>query len=185
MILTPVDSYNDLYHLQDVVPRRLVDKINATDWINLAFTKEKYQQRWARRRILESELPWIDDWHLHFNDIWLELIDQKLQIPNAADYSGTAFWLDLPGFMCFMHTDGALPGSLHLMWIGQGELGTTFYNTPNYKDIRYQVPFVPNQGYIMINESNGHYHHLQWHAMMNPVPADSFRLTTYITINPR
>jgi hypothetical protein len=79
-----------------------------------------------------------------------------------------------------MHTDGEMPGSMQLNWIGTGDLGTAFYWYKDPAAIRYQTTFEPNTGYIMINSSDDTgYRPLMWHAMLNPVPANSFRLTSY------
>ena len=59
-----------------------------------------------------------------------------------------------------------------------------FYHHKNLDSVRYQVEFAPNNGYIMINQpdSSGT-QPLLWHAMMNPVPQNDYRVTSYTMIN--
>jgi hypothetical protein len=96
---------------------------------------------------------------------------------------GTAFWVDEPGFVCDLHTDGAMSGSLHLSWIGTG---TSFYWHKDHTTPRYQVPALPNSGYIMINQvdSTG-FRKMIWHGMLTPVPENTFRLTSYTWLTPQ
>lgn len=182
MQITPVDDQHNLFVVQDIMPPGVVDCILQTDWLSLEYQKEKYQSNWKRRRIAESSLSWIEQWNEHMHSVWAEIIE-KTQIKNALSYGNTAFWLDEPGFNVFMHTDGPLPGAMQLTWIGHESLGTTFYHSPSYKDVRHWFNFKPNHGYIMINQPTDGYQSLQWHAMMKPIPLNTFRLTSYTIIN--
>ena len=181
MQITPVDNENNLYRIVDVMPEHLVDAVANTDWLSLPWARQEGQEQWRRRRVQDSAIPWIQQWHQHFESIW-PAVSQHLQRP-IAPYAGTAFWIDEPGFVCSMHTDGELPGSLHLTWRGPG---TTFYWYKNPNSLRYAVPEQPNAGYIMINQADSTgYRQLLWHAMLTPVPANDFRLTTYTWIFPQ
>jgi hypothetical protein len=181
MQITAVDNELNLFRITHAVSDDLVKRITETDWPALAWTRQSGQENWRRRRINDCDIAWIDQWHQEISSAWPELeqcLDQRL-----ADYSGTAFWLDEPGFVCSMHTDGEMPGSLHLNWSGPA---TCFYWYKDSKSVRYQVPAVPNTGYAMINQADANgYRKLIWHDMPTPVPDNTFRLTTYTWLNPR
>jgi hypothetical protein len=73
-----------------------------------------------------------------------------------------------------------MPGSMQLTWRGQG---TSFYWYKDTNSLRYTVPAQINAGYIMINQADSTgYRPLLWHAMLDTVPADSYRLSTYTWI---
>jgi hypothetical protein len=181
MQITPVDSENNLFRVENVVSAELSQQVQATDWTILPWTRQPGQEQWARRCIVDSAISWMSQWHEEMNSLWPSISD-ALGIA-IAPYCGTAFWLDEQGFTCGMHTDGELPGSLHMTWIGSG---TTFYWHNNPNTVRYQIPSQPNAGYIMTNvPDNNSYRKLQWHAMLNPVPKNTFRLTSYTWIIPQ
>lgn len=178
MQIKSVDSENNLFRVEDVFSQALVQQVLATDWTNLPWQRQQGQESWQRRKIDNSALPWIQDWDRECSCIWPTIQSQTGTASNH--YQGTAFWLDEPGFTCSMHTDGELPGSMQLTWIGAENLGTAFYWYKDPNSLRYQTPFKPNSGYIMINQANDQgYRQLIWHAMLNAVPANTFRITSY------
>lgn len=178
MQITAVDSENNLFKVESVFPDELVQKVLTTDWLNLEWDRQEGQENWSRRRIRDSAIPWIDQWNTELSRAWPE-IQRQLGI-KIASYSGTAFWLDEHDFTCTMHTDGEMPGSLHMTWVGPG---TTFYWYKDPDTVRYQVPSQPNAGYIMINKPDDTgYRKLLWHAMLTPV--ENFRITSYTWITP-
>jgi len=187
MILTPVDLDSNLFSITNLIPSKLEEKIVSTNWLDLAYSREQYQQSWKRRRIDTTQLSWFPQWEEYMSSIWQETIVDRFQSyfkKIILPYPGTAFWVDEPGFLCPMHTDGELPGSLHIMWCGAPGLGTTFYKFNDVKSVRHQVEFKPNNGYIMINQSDEPgVQPLLWHAMLKPVPANSYRVTSYTMIN--
>lgn len=185
MQITPVDSDCNLFRVTDMFPQSLVDKILATDWLNMPWTRQPGQESWARRRVMDQDLPWNDEWVTWINALWPQI--EAAYGQPIHHYVGTAWWIDEPGFTCSMHTDGELPGSLQLTWIGAHEnLGTTFYWNNSPFDVRYQTPVVPNCGYMMKNlEDSTGYRKLLWHAMLHPVPENTFRLNSYTWISPR
>ena len=178
MQITPVDSDFNLFRVEDVFSQDLVQQVLATDWANLPWHRQEGQESWPRRKIDNSALCWIQDWDSECSCLWPKI--GTATGTTMGQYTGTAFWLDEPGFTCRMHTDGELPGSMQLTWIGAENLGTTFYWYKNPSSLRYQTPFEPNSGYIMINQANDQgYRRLMWHAMLNAVPANTFRITSY------
>jgi len=185
MTVYPVDNENNLFKIQQVLEPDLVSQVLSTDWLNLPWQRQTGQESWLRRRIDDTALPWMDQWHSHMQNIWPK-VEQQLGIPICG-YIDTAFWLDEPGFTCGMHTDGEMPGSMQLTWIGNDiSHSTAFYwfKTPDAP--RYQFCHEPNSGYIMINKPDDQgYRKLLWHAMLTPVPKHSFRLTSYSWIVPK
>jgi hypothetical protein len=181
MQITAVDNELNLFCVTHAVPDHLVKKILDTDWPNLPWDRQPGQESWPRRRIRNQSLPWIQEWDNYFHNIWPTI--QKTLGVKLHSYCGTAFWLDEPGFVCYMHTDGEMPGSLQLVWQGSG---TTFYWHNNTTTLRYQVPSEPNNGYVMLNTSDSQgCQPLIWHAMLDPVPTNSFRVTSYTWITIR
>lgn len=181
MQITAVDQDLNLFRVENVFPPELVAQVQSTDWMCLPWDRQPGQESWPRRRVQESAIPWIEEWHQHLARSWPQ-VSQQLGI-ELEPYSGTAFWIDEPGFTCSMHTDGEMPGSLHLTWQGPG---TEFYWYKDPSTIRYRAPSRPNSGYIMINQPDATgYRRLLWHAMPTPVELNTFRLTTYTWIIPK
>jgi len=178
MFVTAVDSENNLFKVEHAVSAELAAKVVATDWLSLPWQRQGGQENWARRRITDSSIPWIDQWHQEVESQWSNI---ERHIGRRLQPCGTAWWLDEPGFTCSMHTDGEMPGAMHLTWRGPG---TAFYWYKNPSTLRYQTPEQPNAGYIMINQpdSTG-YRRLLWHAMLTP--SDSYRITSYTWMHPR
>jgi len=183
MHLTPVDHNCNLFVASCVVSEQLQQKILNTPWLDLEFVQQPGQENWPRRLVLKHQLDWYQQWQYEFENLWPQL-EQNLGV-KLHPYSDTAFWIDEPGFTCAIHTDGELPGSLHLSWIGERKLGTTFYHSKNSNDVRFRHDFLPNSGYAMINmaDSTG-YRFLQWHGMLEPVPENHYRLTSYTWLKP-
>jgi hypothetical protein len=184
MQITAVDSEHNLFRVENAVPSALAQQVLATDWLSLPWTRQLGQENWLRRRIDETAISWIQQWHDYHNCVWADIgvhIDQDLSV-----YQGTAWWLDEPGFVCDLHTDGELPGSMQLTWHGARQNhGTAFYWHNNTEHLRQQFPCVPNTGYVMVNQADAMgYLKLLWHGMLEPVPLNSYRLTSYTWINP-
>lgn len=179
MLIAAVDHYQDLFSVKDVLPTDLVQEILLTDWPNMPWQRQQGQEQWARRRIDDSALVWIDHFTAAMQNIW-PLLSQGLNRKLSA-YQGTAWWFDEPGFTCTMHTDGEMPGAMQLMWIGaDSKLGTAFYHYKNSNSLRHQFEMKVNSGYVMINNADDQgFRHLQWHAMLTPVPANTYRLCSY------
>ena len=182
MQITPVDQDNNLFAIVDLMPQSLVDKITQTPWLSLQYKLEEGNRN-LRRRVLNNQLSWINEWHDCIVQAW-DVIEKEsgcehLECRNS---DSTGFWIDMPTYTCPIHTDGELPGSMQMYWVGSNsDIGTTWYQYRDHLDkIRHAFKFVPNTGYIMINnpESNG-YRKLQWHGMLTPVPDNSFRVSSY------
>lgn len=183
MQVTPVDNDHNLFAVTEAVSADLQQKILATPWMDLDFARQQGQEHWPRRRVLTEQLDWYEQWCQELDQQWAQL-EHSTKV-RLLPCTGTAFWIDEPGFTCAIHTDGEMSGSLHLNWIGQHDLGTTFYHSKDPKHIRFQTAFRPNCGYAMINQANSvGYRLLQWHGMLQAVPKNSFRLTSYTWLTP-
>lgn len=183
MHIKSVDHYQDLFAISNAVSEDLKQKILSTDWWSLEYRAQPSQENWPRRLIINDQLPWIDQWAEELRSVWHEI--ETSAAVTLEPYSDTAFWVDEPGFTCSIHTDGEMPGSLHLNWIGDKSLATRFYHSKNPQDIRFQQDFLTNSGYAMVNLADrAGYRHLQWHGMLEPVPDNSFRLTSYTWLIP-
>lgn len=179
MQICSVDQENNLFRVENLLSTELAQQVLATDWTSLPWARQEGQENWARRRIVDSAIGWLPQWHAEMHVIWPKI--SNILGTDIAPYCGTAFWLDEKNFTCGMHTDGELPGSLHMTWTGPA---TTFYWHNDPSTVRYQVPSAPNTGYIMINQPDATgYRKLLWHAMLTPV--ENFRITSYTWITPQ
>jgi len=175
MQITAVDQDLNLFRVTDVFPPSLVQQVLDTDWANMPWQPQPGHQK--RRKIDNAALEWIQQWNDYCEELWPR-IATALDRP-VAQYSGTGWWVDEPGFICGIHTDGEMPGAIQITWTGHN-LGTAFYHYNSPAALRYQVEAVPNAGYLIINnaDSTG-YRKLQWHGMLTPVPANSLRVSSY------
>ena len=180
MKIIPVDSENNLFKVENVVSNDLVAKVMSTNWLDLDWERQEGQETWSRRRIKNSSIPWIDQWDQEMLVGWWPVIKTAIG-KELQYYRGTAWWIDDPGFICPMHTDGAMPGAMQLTWRGPG---TTFYWENDRSTVRFQTPEKINAGYLMINlpEKDGT-RKLQWHAMLTP--SNSYRVTSYTWTPPK
>jgi len=178
--ITAVDQEHNLFSAESIVPTALAHQVLATDWLNQPSSQQPGQNHMRRKLINNVYLPWINEWHKYCNSIWSS-IGSAIGC-DLLPYSGTAFWIDLPGFVCDMHTDGELLGAMQLIWRGTG---TTFFWHNSTATERYCVPNGPNTGYIMNNMPDARgYQPLLWHAMLDPVLPNNYRLTSYTWIQP-
>ena len=178
MQITPVDQDLNLFAVSGMIPTTIEQKILQTPWLDLQYSLEEGNRN-LRRRIHDNQLSWINEWHDAVFQVWHTL--QKSTGCRHLKYLDTGFWVDMPTYTCPLHTDGELPGSIQMYWIGStADIGTTWYHYKDPDKIRHSFKFISNTGYLMINqpESNG-YRKLQWHGMLTPVPENSFRVTSY------
>jgi hypothetical protein len=188
VLVTPVDTENNLFRVENIIPNDLVNQILHTDWLNLPYTRRQGTEFLKRRRIDNEKIPWIEQWTQYCQKLWPKLAEKlDIKIHDYPDNHGTDWWVDEPGFMCNIHTDGEMPGAMQLYWIGADvRLGTVFYNYKDSKSLRHQFLMQANSGYIMINQPDAQeFRRLQWHGMRTPVPAGTFRLSSYSWITPQ
>ena len=172
-----IDSGARLWSVQDLLPEEQVLEIATAPWMDLAWSPSGGQESWPRRQI-----AWDDPTAQRFG----QYINQQLPAINRAlgtefIQSGGHFWIDLPGFTVSLHTDGHVPNAMQMYWTVPGpEWGTGFYRYKRQDSLMYQTQSLPNTGYIMLNhlEDNGS-QPLLWHAMLNPVPEGTIRVSSY------
>ena len=148
----------------------------------MQWVRGELQEHWTRRHINADQHPVLQEVS---NCIWqcIEEIEQLCGVVFANKYPPTVWWYDEPGFDVTMHTDGHLPSTMQLFWIAPSkEFATQFYEFKNLNSCISQLEFIPNSGYLMLNmlDENGS-QPLQWHAMLNKVPKNMFRVTSYTT----
>jgi hypothetical protein len=183
MHVTPVDGYNNLFQVEDLVPESLLAKINSTDWLSLPYEITDKQEHFVRKSILDETLPWNQEWRdnidLFRRTVLLKLLaDMGIRLKQ---WHTTTWWIDEPGFNCGMHVDDPrVKVVIQMYWIGQEINGTTFYNSDNFDSVRKQFIAKPNTGYLAIHikDDNNQLPEL-WHAMMEPIPENTFRLTSF------
>jgi len=165
-----------LFQVQEVLPEHLALSIQNINWLALPYHKGDRQESWPRRHIKSDAHPKLIEIDAYILTLQ-HLIENYCGIKfHQTPY--TIWWLDEPGFDCNLHTDGELPSSMQLFWQSSGiEFGTKFYNSKNNWDIKYDFPFVPNTGYLVLNQAENDYQILQWHGMPNKIT--DYRLTSY------
>jgi hypothetical protein len=98
MFVTSIDSENNLFRVEPAVSVELAALVMATDWMSLPWQPQEGQENWARRRITDTAIPWIDQWHQEISSQW-SYIEQQVG-RKLHSYFGTAWWVDEPGFTC-------------------------------------------------------------------------------------
>jgi len=174
---TPVDDRSRLWQVQNLLPADQAEEIVATDWMALATSLSSGQETWARRQVLWND-PQSQRYSSYINQ---QLPKINLALGTQFTQAGGHFWIDLPGFAVALHTDGHVSNAMQLYWtVPDPDLGTGFYRYQNLDSLLYQFRSNPNSGYIMLNhpEPDGS-QPLLWHAMLNPVPDGSIRVTSY------
>lgn len=178
MILESIDDR--LYRVTEVLPIDLLEKLVELNWNNFLYdTDDRLPNRKSIHLHGINSLITQAEQYIHNLE---KQIEETCNIHFTRDeYINTSWWYDLPGFKIALHTDGELSSTLQLFLSAPGDqYGTKFYNTKHHTDVRYDFPFIPNTGYLMLNgpQPNG-IRPQQWHGMLNPVPAGTYRLTSY------
>jgi hypothetical protein len=172
MIVTPVDEHHNLFQVRNLVPDSLLAQINSTNWLDLSYNKIDKQEYMVRKNINGETLPWHEEWRKAVDS----LFDVMWESNNVVLQRGqnTSWWIDEPGFDCPIHSDDTrVKVALQMYWIGAEDLGTRFYTDDTGTELRKKFDFVPNTGYLMINNAE------QYHDMRMPIPPGTFRLTSY------
>lgn len=181
MRIQAIDQDNNLFSVEDIVPASLAQALDQHDWSGLAGNPSLPQPGWQRSNIDASS-------HALLRELDAALIWSRYQIQQQLglqfSYCYTDFWLDRGGFSVPVHTDSVIASSLQLYWHGPAGTGTTFLNSKNPNDVRYQMQFRPNSGYLMLNMSVDGVQPLQWHGMFQDIDRDSIRLTSYTRLGP-
>lgn len=179
MKLEPVDHSNRLWRITDVVSTDLLQDIQTYDWNN-APAEVTFAIPNCQRFTMSVELiPLLQKLDTQLRQA-VSKISQTLGLHFSFFY--TDYWLDRPGWTVPMHTDSFIACSLQLYWVGDSGTGTTFYNSNDVYDVKYQFDFTPNTGYLMLNMVEHDAQPLQWHAMLTPITSP--RLSSYTRLGP-
>ena len=176
MIITPIDHHKNLFYIENAFSQEIVEQLKSEDPFSYPYRKEEMQDIWPRRR-LEPTTSSV------YNKLTEQLNNCVDQISTAIGYpvfvTDTGIWLDEPGFSMGKHLDNdAVVMSMQIyLNDNPAQLGTTFYNKDG--TVRHQLPYKFNCGYMMINGPE------QYHGMTNPVPENSYRISSYSWIRPK
>lgn len=179
MKITAVDSKNDLFTVENIIPEVLIDDIDKLPLLDLPWETQAMQENWPRRKLLSDQIPELCKFDSFLQTDFLDSVEAALNIEFINKTAFSSFWLDLQGFDCAVHEDGAERGYTPYMAMQlyltecSDSLGTVFYHDSKGKEVRYAFPYKRNTGYIMLN------HPGQWHGMLVKVPVDHLRLSSY------
>lgn len=170
MRVVPVDQYNNLFLIENIVPAHIVEEILRINWFAQPWQREDLQEDWTRRKIVDTQIVMELDYYL------------RSILPLIGEACGVTFvdcasnmWLDDTELVVPPHCDHpGLVAAMQLYWGGSfDELGTEFYNDPNGESLRYKCPYLVNTGYLMFNGAT------QWHGIMRTMQPGAYRLSSY------
>lgn len=171
MIITAVDSKKNIFSVENVYPQELIDACLKEDPFSYEFEREEGQEQSPRRKlIIPDASPFAElNRHLLKN---IDAISDNIGVKLTG--CATAVWVDYPGFTSSVHLDNFRVRIAMQVYLNNNEvfLGTKFYN--NNGTLRYSTPYKLNTGYLNINND-----HKQWHGMTNPIPKDTYRISSY------
>lgn len=169
------DGTGRIYQINNLLTAEEVADVMSTNWLEQPWHREQLQESWRRRRLDSS--PHIDRLSGYINGK-LRLINQLAN--KNFQFMDTAWWVDEPGFTVAMHTDGHLPYTMQLYWeVPSDQFGTVFYYYKKVDAVRYKLLSIPNHGYLMDNHCEPDHQLLHWHAMLNKVPENKIRVSSY------
>lgn len=182
MDIVSIDASNRIFQVTNLLPQTLANDVLSLDWPTLTWRRPEQQENWSRRNIDAGQHPVLEKVS---EFIWqqLDAIERACNVGFVGRYPSTTWWYDEPGFDVNIHTDGHLPATMQIFWIAPGkQFATQFYKSKNPTDVISELEFVPNTGYIMLNMPNKDGSQpLQWHGMLNKVPENTFRVSSYTT----
>jgi len=169
MTITPVDSKNDLFFVENIYPQNLVDQVMSIDHRLTKSTCEEFQEDYPRKKLYHT--------HSVYNAMYTYVQSIQTTIEECVQMEflscDSAFWLDLPGFDMEKHLDNKKVFAAMQIYLTENTrpMPTVFYNSDD--SIRFEPEYCVNSGYLMFNNEN------QWHAMPYTVPDNEYRLTSY------
>jgi hypothetical protein len=176
MRVTAVDSVRDLFVIEEVVEPSLIKHLNNIDWYQMAGIDNLPQSDWPRLNLFWHHQPVLKELDTQLRWARYEI---ERQLGLYFSYCYTDYWLDQGDLSVPVHTDSIIASSMQLYWIGPADSGTTFLNTKDPKDVRYQCKFRPNSGYLMLNMPRDGMQPLLWHCMLTKMPKDQLRFSSY------
>lgn len=179
MKIKAVDDKKDLFIVENILPKSLLNNIEKLPLNDLPWEYQPMQENWPRRKLLPDQIEYLIDFDKVLQNEFLDLVEDQVGIKFVNKIAFSSFWLDLEGFDCAIHEDGAERGYTPYMAMqlylteSYDSLGTVFYNDSKGKTIRYAFPYRQNTGYLMLNRPG------QWHGMLVKVPQEHLRLSSY------
>lgn len=177
MQLQQQDTEGRIFSCADWIDPTVADQLARVDWLSLPWSRPRLQEHWPRRQI-GPDSPWVD---LLQNQLHLHLAQINQVTGQTFQQGSTVIWVDLPGFVVPVHTDGSAPSSVQLYWhMPIAGLGTCFYQHSNAVTLVWQAPGVVNTGYVAVTAPNPDGSQpLVWHGMLCPVPAGTIRVSSH------
>lgn len=175
MKIESIGTSGRLFTVADLLSEQDSELLQTLDWASLPWIRQSGQESWSRRLITdEAAAPYAE---LINNAI--PKISENIRAELKAPY--TRFWIDEPGFTVSIHTDGHLKASVQMFWLmPTDQHGTKFFNSKIPTDYLWDSVAKPNTGYVMLNKLNDDGSQpLHWHGMLNPVPPNCLRVTSY------
>jgi hypothetical protein len=175
MIIEPVCP--KLFQVSDILPASAVEEIKNLDWLNLPTDVPPRQEMMIRKRIKDEEVLTL----FNINQLLEKNKKQIGELLNLKfNHIRTLWWLDLPGFTSGVHIDSINCPALQAYWIAPSiDYGTCFYSgeNPRRSSVLKAFDFIPNTGYL--NDLAGSDSEKIYHGMLNPVPKNTFRISSY------
>jgi hypothetical protein len=158
----------------------------AKDWLSASWQKQDMQLDWLRRALITEADPVLIEVNEYMPILQAQISAEcGINFDFSVNRGNTVWWLDEPDFTVGVHTDGELPSTMQIYWVSPtADLGTFFTEFKDHTPYKKFVP-TPNTGYIMFNGPNTDGSQpLIWHGMTDPVPAGTFRVSSYTTFGP-
>ena len=166
--ITPIDEKEDLFAVLNLLPNPVLDRIAQEDFLQMPFTTQERQENRPRRKLKVTPKSVL---HQVRHAVDSNIKNLSKVIKKKINKIDTYFWLDLPGFSMDPHVDNeGVSYAMQIYLKKCDNAGTVFYNE---NTVRHTFDHVPNNGYIMVNNSN------QKHAVPNTVAKDTYRLSCY------
>ena len=190
MIFKALDKKQDLFSVQEALPREIYTELSKIPLETVPYTKMGYMER---RKLMELPGSIFETMHSHINNHRANI---SRLLGRSVSRIDTAFWYDTEGFDFFTHIDNPVVKDVMQLYLNDcAEVGTTFYDVPesdieenddtqvwNYlgaqppQKIRHHFDFKQNTGYIMRN------HKQQAHGVPGKVLKGDYRLSIYCWI---
>jgi len=178
MKITAVDSKNDLFFIENILPDSLLEQIESINLWQHPWEIQQMQSDWKRRKLVINEHSVLSQIDYYYNQA-LDAIALATNTEFDHKTCWSAFWLDYAGFDCPIHLDGAERGFTPPMAMqiylteSPDNLGTVWYYDSDGQHVRYSFPYRRNTGYLMLNHAE------QYHGMLTPIPENHLRLSSY------
>jgi hypothetical protein len=178
MRIMPIAGSTRLFAISHVLPNDLVHGVMSLDWLNLPWQRQEAQELWLRRKIIVTSCLQLVQAN-NYIKAHMAKISERCGI-SITD-TNTSWWVDEPGFQVQIHMDNPRVGfAMQTFWKSPNQnLGTEFYHSNNAQDLWHKFKFEANNGYVMINRPEPPGKTLPWHGMTCPVPANTYRVTSY------